>query len=199
MAEGALNWGGRLKWPGNLIWGGPPPEFILDNAIGCITVSAEYPSDPAIHIWTGIGDLPLGGTTYTGIGPDILKVEVGKASESEDARMQVTLSGLSTPEYKRAFFEFRGRVVVTVRFVYSVDGGNTWFAVPRFFRGLYSRPQMRNDTLTFEVATYEEDLDRGYEQNWSDATQRAEYPNDLGFEHLVTIAEGGELMTRWPP
>ena len=199
MAGGALDWAGKPKWPDNLIWGGPAPEFILDTAIGHLTVSAEYPSDPPIHTWTGGGDLMLGGITYTGVGPDVISVRIGQATEREDARIQVTLTGLDTPELKRAFFEFRGRVIITVRFVYSVDDGNTWRAIPRFFRGLYSRPQMRNNTLTFEVATYQEDLDRGYEQNWSDSSQRADFPGDLGFQHLVTIAEGGELMTRWPP
>ena len=197
--QDTANWPDAAVWGDASIWGPDAPDFIADDAVGHLTISAEYPSDPAIHTWTGIGDLLLGGVTYTGIGPEVVSIRIGTASEKEDARLQVTLAGINTPEYRRAFQEFSGRVVITVRFVYSEDGGKTWLTVPRFFRGLYSRPELRNDTVSFEVATYRENLDRGYEQNWSDSSQQAEYPGDRGLEHLVRIAEGADLTIRWPP
>ena len=192
--QDTANWPDASVWGDASIWGPDAPDFIAEDAIGHLTVSAEYPSDPPIHVWTGIDDLMLGGVTYAGIGPDVVDIRIGKSSEKEDARLQVTLARINTPELRRAFQEFSGRVVVTVRFVYSEDGGNTWLSVPRFFRGLYSRPTLRNDT-----ATYRENLDRGYEQNWSDSSQQAEYPGDRGFEHLLRIAEGADLTIRWPP
>jgi len=199
---GELRWGDkRAAWSKPLVFGGDLPDFISDITHGHLAVSAEYPNegDAPVHVWTGTGDLLLNGTTYTGVGPDVLEIQVGQATEREDARLQITMAGLDTPELKRAFYEFRGRVVVSVRFVYSTDGGNTWLEVPRFFRGFYSRPQLVADQLSFEVATYQEQLDRGYERNWSARSQEAEYPGDLGFEHLVSISEGADLMTRWPP
>ena len=195
-----LRWGGkRVAWGRTLAYGRVLPDFITEMTLGALTVSAEYPSDLPVHVWTGAGDLLLDGITYMGVGPDALEVRVGQASEREDARLQISMSGIDTPELRRAFFEFRGRVIVTVRFIYSNDSGNTWRAVPRFFRGLFSRPQITADQLSFEVATYQEQLDRGYERNWSNRSQEALSPGDLGFEHLVPISEGAELMTRWPP
>lgn len=197
---GAVSWGTPLNWGADVVWGGEAPAFISDEAICHLTISAEYPTgDPPVHAWTGIGDLVLGGITYTGVGPEIVSVEIGQASEKEDARLQVTLTGLDTAEVRQAFYEFRGRVVVTVRLVYSEDGGTTWLEVPRFFRGLYSRPRITSNLITFEVATYREELDRGYETNWSDSNQQADFPGDRFFEHLIPISEGGDLKIRWPP
>jgi len=196
---GAGVWGHPRKWGRTLTWGGDRPAFISEDALCQLTISATYPTDPAVHVWTGIGDLLLGGITYTGVGPEVVKVQIGQATEKEDARVQVTLTGLDTAEVRRAFYEFRGRVVVTVRLVYSEDGGTTWLEVPRFFRGLYSRPRITSNLVSFEVATYREEMDRGYETSWSNANQTAEYAGDRFFEHLIPIAEGADLAIRWPP
>lgn len=196
---GGIQWPDDINWPGAIVFGGEAPAFIPDDTICHLAVSAEYPSDPPIHAWTGIGELTLNGITYTGMSPDLISVRLGQATEKEDARLQVTLTGINTPDLRRAFYEFHGRVVVTVRLVYSTDGGVTWLEVPRFYRGLYSRPRLTSDTLTFEVATYRENLDRGYEQTWSDSNQQAEYTGDLFFRHLVRISEGADLTIRWPP
>jgi len=197
---GSPLWPGPVEWPERLVWGPDEPAFVATDAIKHLTISAEYPSDPAIHAWTGIGDLVLNGITYTGVGPEVVEIKVGKSSEKEDARMQVVLMGInSTPDLRMAFQEFRGRVIVTVRLVYSEDGGVTWLAVPRYFRGLYSQPEVRSNSVSFEVATYREELDRGYEQSWNHGNQQADYPGDRCFEHLVPIAEGQTLKSRWPP
>ena len=195
-----LRWGDkRVAWDENLAHGRVLPDFDSDTTLGALTISAEYPSDPPIYAWTGAGDLVLDGITYTGMGPDVMEVSIGQASEKEDARLQVKLTGLVTPELRDSFYEFKGRVIVTVQFVYSNDGGETWLTVPRRYRGLYSRPVFVADALSFEVATYREELDRGYEQVFSDKSQQAETLGDLFFSHLTRIAEGAELMTRWPP
>lgn len=202
MADGTgnhPNWYDSPVWAGEVIWRPDAPQFIPDDAICHLAISADYPSDPSVNAWTGLGDLELGDVTYMGIGPEVVSVKIGQAAEKEDARLSVTLVGLSDAEVRRAFYEFRGRVIVTVRLVYSTDGGNTWVEVPRLFRGLYSRPQITSNQITFEVATYREELDRGYELVWSDSNQRAEYPGDRCFEHLVPIAEGRSLSSRWPP
>jgi len=146
-------------------------------------------------VWTGVGDLTLGDDTYVGVGPEVISVRIGQATEKEDARLQVTLAGLTGPEARQAFYEFHGRVVVTVRLVYSVDGGVSWQVLPRQFSGLYSRPRIENDTVSFEVATYREQLDRGYEVVWSGKDSYGA-GDDRFFEHLTAIADGVDI--RWP-
>lgn len=198
--DGKITWGSDpVNWGADVTWGGDAPSFISDDVLAHLTISAEYPDDPPVHAWTGIGPLSLGGITYVGIGPEVVNVSIGQATEKEDARLQVTLTGLDTPVVRRAFYEFRGRVIVTVRLIYSEDGGTTWLEVPRYFRGLYSRPRITSNQITFEIAVYREQLDRGYETNWSDANQRVAYPGDLFFSHLVPISEGADLSIRWPP
>jgi len=195
-----LRWGVPLRWgEDEIAWGSDlsPAALIDRDVMSHLLIDADYVSDDSIRVWTGIGDLDLNGVTYTGIGPEVISVRIGQATEKEDARLQVTLAGLTEPETRRAFYEFRGRVVVTVRLIYSIDEGVSWLRVPRSFTGLYSRPRIQNDTVSFEVATYREQLDRGYEVEWSHANQRALHAGDNGLEHLKTIADGINLS--WPP
>lgn len=189
-----VSWGGLpLAWGGPMSWGsfGVDPE----TTIAHLAIDADYPDGSAVRVWTGVGDLTLGDDTYVGVGPEVISVRIGQATEKEDARLQVTLVGLTEPETRQAFYEFHGRVVVTVRLVYSVDGGVSWQVLPRRFSGLYSRPQIENDTVSFEVATYREQLDRGYEVVWSHENQRQD-SGDLFFQHLEAIADGVDV--RWP-
>lgn len=197
--EQEVTWGDALDWGQTLVWGGPRgvPDIVSPTAICHLLVTADYVNDPSIRVWTGQGELELGGVTYTGIGTEVISVRIGQATEKEDARLQVTLAGLTDTETRMAFYEFRGRVVVTVTLVYSNDGGETWLPLPRRFTGLYSRPQIENDTVSFEVATYREELDRGYELEWSDENQRRDFPGDAFFAHLEVISDGVNLS--WPP
>jgi len=185
-----------------LAYGGDLPDFLAEDVIGHLSISAEYPDGSRIDAWTGLGELQLDGITYTGVDPDVIDVSIGSASEKEDSRLQIRLGGIEDPEIRRQFLEFRGRVQITVRLVYSTDGGVTWRSVPRFFRGLLSRPVMTRDSYSFEVATYREDLDRGYELVWSDEQQQHDYPiddqgGDLFFAHIKTLADG--IRITWPP
>jgi len=199
ITPGGITWGGQVGWGGDVVLGGDAPAFVPDTAICHLLVTAEYPSDPTIRVWTGIGELELNGDIYMGVGPEAVSIQVGQATDKEDARLQVTLMGFDEPDTRRAFYEFKGRVRVTVQLAYSVDGGVSWQVVPRQFRGLYSRPRITSGLVSFEVATYREELDRGYEQLWSDANQQIETPGDLFFNHIKRIAEGAALTMRWPP
>ena len=190
-------WAGKFEEWGNRLesWGVEIPQFVSDAALAAYAISLEYPDDTAFHIWTGFDDLTLGGISYTAVGPDVIEVGAAQAAATGQGRMAVTLSAVQ-PEHRVKFLQDPGLVMVTVRLLYSADGGATWIAMPRFHRGELSRPQLQGGKYSIEISPYRDTLDRGYEQNWSDANQQKDYPDDLGFQHLKSLTDGIDL--RWP-
>ena len=180
-----IKWGrDTVKWGDDTaLWGREIPSFSPDEAVFAFAFSAEYPDGTAIHTWTGIGDVTVGGINYVGVGPDVVQIGEQAASLTGQGRMTVTLSAID-PDHRNLFLQDPGRVKITVRTLYSNNGGQTWLAIPRFHRGLLSRPQLQGGQYSVEVSTYRDTLNRGFEDNWSDENQQRDYPGDLGFEHL---------------
>lgn len=169
--------------------------FVADQLIAAHAISLEYPDDTAFHVWTGFDDITLGGITYTAVGPNIISIGVATTEISGQGGMTISLSAID-PEHRVKFLQDPGRVLVTLRLLYSSDGGVTWQFIPRFHRGELSRPQLQGGTYTIEISPYRDTLDRGFDQNWSHENQQQEYPGDLGFEHLTTLTDGVDI--RWP-
>ena len=193
-----LKWGSnQITW-GSLraVWGGDLPPFVAEDALAGFTFHAQYPDGSVISCWTGIGDLAVGGQTFPGIGPDIVQISSTVATGTSAGRMTISITDID-PAHRNEFLQDPGLVVVTVRLVYSDDGGVTWQNVARFFRGVISRPQLSGGIYTVEISTYQDELDRGYELTWSDEEQQTAYSGDKGFEHLKTIDDGVDF--RWPP
>lgn len=191
----------RIRWgPDGARWSGEDSgivEFVPAGRLGANTISAEYPDGTEFHVWTGIGDVTVGGITYTGVGPDVIDIGEHQVGLTGQNRMTISLSDID-PEYRNLFLQDPGRVWVTIKLIYSDDGGNTWVEIPRYIRGVAGRSQLQGGRYSVEVSTYTDTLDRGYEQVWSDESQQEVYPGDLGFAHLRTLSSGGGIDIRWP-
>jgi len=192
-----IKWGADLvKWGTDTgIWGRDLPFQAADETLFAFGISAEYPDATAYHVWTGNADLTVGGITYTAVGPDVLQIGSQQTSLTGQSRMSISLSAISA-EHRNLFLQDPGRVRITVRMLYSKNGGVTWNVIPRYHSGYLSRPQLQGGQYTIEISVYRDELNRGFEENWSDADQQRDYPGDLGFEHLKTLASG--LDIRWP-
>jgi len=163
--------------------------------IAAYAISLEYPDSTAFHVWTGFADLTVGGITYTAVGPDVVSVDPVRAGISGQGRMKLTLSAIQA-EHRIKFLQDPGLVMVTVRLLHSDNGGQSWTVLPRFHRGELSRPELNGGQYSIEISPYRDTIDRGYEQNWSDANQQKEFPGDRGLEHLKSLTDGIDL--RWP-
>jgi len=192
-----IKWGGFVKWGADqAAWGRTVAGFIPDNAILAHALSATYPDGTVIAAWTGLGDITLGGTTYTAVGPNLVRVEAFQNSlTSGQGSLRVVLSAVS-PEHLSLFITDPGQVMVTVKFLVSTDGGQNFVELPRSVTGELSRPTLQGGQYSIEVASYIDSLDRGYEQVWSQESQERDYPGDLGLEHLRSLSAGVDI--RWP-
>ena len=190
-------WGSREEFWGSLkrLWGAPTDVVEPDSDLAAYTISLEYPDETAYHVWTGFGDLSLGGIDYVGVGPDVISIGTQTAALTGQGRMSITLSAIEA-EHRAKFLQDPGKVTVTVRILYSTNGGQSWAMLNRFHRGELSRPQLQGGNYTIEISPYRDTLDRGYEQSWSDELQKQVYPGDRGFEHLQRLSEGVDI--RWP-
>ena len=149
----------------------------------------------AYHVWTGLGDLTIGGITYTGVGPGIIDIGSQTVDVGSQGRMAITLTSIDA-EHRLKFLQDPGRVTVTLRLMHSRNGGVDWILLPRFHRGELSRPQLQGGSYTIEISPYRDTLDRGYETNWSHENQQKSHPGDLGFSHLASLTDGSDI--RWP-
>jgi len=179
----------------NVLFGEEIARFIQENILFAFGISAEYPDATSYHVWTGHSDLTVGGITYTAVGPNVLQVGSQQTSLNGQARMTLVLSSIE-PEHRNLFLQDPGRVRVTVRMLYSTDGGATWNAIRRYHTGYLSRPQLRGGEYALEISVYRDELNRGFDENWSNENQQRDYPGDLGLEHLAVLASG--LDIRWP-
>jgi len=185
-----------VKWGADdALWGAELGTVIAENTLFAFGISAQYPDGTAYHVWTGNTDLTVGGITYTGVGPDVLQVGTQQASLTGQGRMSIVLSSISV-EHRNLFLQDPGRVRITVRMLYSTNHGIEWRAIAREHSGYLSRPQLQGGQYTVEIAVYRDELNRGFDENWSDAAQRRDYPGDLGLEHLKVLSSG--LDIRWP-
>lgn len=200
-----VKWGEDIVKYGadNVLYGREILRFMADETLFGFGISAEYPDDPdapddanTYHVWTGYADLTVGGITYTAVGPDVLEVGSQRASLQGQGRMSIVLSAIEV-EHRNLFLQDPGRVRITLRMLYSTDGGVNWRVIPRSHSGYLSRPQLEGGRYTLEIAVYRDETNRGFSENWSDASQQSDFPGDRGLEHMATLAAPG-LDIRWP-
>ena len=179
----------------NVLFGEEIARFLQDNILFAFGISAEYPDGTSYHVSTLHDDLTVGGITYTAVGPDVLQIGSQQTSLNGQARMTLALSSIE-PAHRSLFLQDPGRVRITVRMLYSVDGGATWQVINRFHTGYLSRPQLRGGEYAVEISIYRDELNRGFDESWSNENQERDFPGDKGLEHLAVLSSG--LDIRWP-
>jgi len=167
----------------------------LDEPLAAFAVSVEYPDGESIDVWSGLDDLELGGTLYTAAGPDVLSIGTTATALNGQNRMTLSLSAIDDSN-RAMFLQAPGKVLVTVRFLFSTNKGRSWQALDRYTRGELTRPQLSGGTYTIEISPYSDTLDRGEEASWSNENQERDFPGDKGLEHLRSLSSGQDI--RWP-
>ena len=204
-----LFWGDQ-----SLAWGGvfepyqPPAVAIFHTTIHLIE-----PDNSHVRVWDGPGELIHDSRTWVSAPPWLLDVSpptnTREPADADRVRVQIALPG-ETWEVELSRFSIvdPGVVQVIIRQVYSSDSGVTWQWTPgAYFAGVLSAPTITGPegnigrAYTFDVATKQSDLARGFVQYWDDDSQQRRYPNltprDNYFRHVQSLALGTQLQ-RWP-
>ena len=152
------------------------------------------------RVWSGLDNLDWNGEIWDGTqsanGAFVAVSPVTDKVGTPDRRASVSVA--VNAEMTRELLAIdTGPVSVFLRYLYSLDNGLTWIEAPMALAGRLSQPKFEQGLYTVEIETWSGDADRGEPKFWSDETQRAEYPDDKGFEFVRGLAQG--IDTRWPP
>ena len=158
---------------------------------------ASSATGSAAYIWQGDHDITFGGQTWTGAGGLVNISEVEGAAGPESRRAQISLNVGADPTLRTRLLVDHGPVAITIRWIKSSDGGETWTATPLQFVGRLSTSTMRDGVLTAEIETYTGDIDRGRPVTWSYEEQLRRHPGDAGLEFMRSLESGVDI--RWPP
>lgn len=196
-----------------LAWG--PGAVAHPDYIGVIRLSTlhmkEHGTTPRdVRIWTGPGELTHGGHTWLSHPPWLLGFnsidQSKKLNDRDRVTVAIALSGEVESQVSSMGLGDQPKTDVTLRMVHSRDGGITWEWTPgTLVEGVMSAPRLSRPAgdafraFTFEVATLDADVDRGYTRYWDNKTQQQLYPgeNDLFFEHVQKL-EAGAFTLHFP-
>ena len=150
-------------------------------------------SNETLRLWSGEGDIQIGGSTYRGLTVNGTQLSAITAMESvaglPDRQMRIEI--LAPEAIWRDLFDFDwGPLRVGVGFALSQDGGHTWQRLARSFSGYLSNPELNDGIFSFEVVSAISDSDQSPLQNWSEE-------RDPIFANMRELGNGFEIA--WPP
>lgn len=152
------------------------------------------------RVWGGLGQLNFAGEVWEGThsangafaAVSTIIDEAGEKAARAEASVVVPA------DHVREMLEIDvGPISVYLSYIVSRDEGRTWALAPVGLAGQLSAPSFDRGIYTAEIETWAGDADRGTPKLWSDETQKAEYPDDKGFEFVRAYEQG--LEARWPP
>ena len=206
----ALKYGDKV-----LTWGSEDTEFTVpSDAYVHTTLLMRDPDGVYTALWSGPGTLIHDGRVWSRTPLDFIRVSPFEANEQiADANRATVTLALPNEVFERQFSRFGGLADpgithVTIKRVISMDGGATWeYLEGLHIEGRVSAPRLEgldqgvSRGYTFDVATLNSDVDRGYTQHWDNDTQQQLYPNaavkDIFFEHVQALEVGAQLAN-WP-
>ena len=167
-----------------------------------------------LSLWTGIGDISISGTTYSGVGTFLDISDIEETAQISAKGLALTLSGVPSDLLSLALTEqYQGRLLTLIfgvtdlqrvfllrqsgDFVLLQDGGkvilNTDDVPAELFKGYIDQMVIDegSETSTISVAVESKliDLERGRIFRYSNQSQKAIFPNDKGLEFVDSLQD----------
>lgn len=144
-----------------------------------------------VNLWTGLGPLTWDGKTWEGNGWLTVPGTMSETTSVRATGMSLRLSGVPTTLISLVLDSARQRNRGTV-YLGFFDDHDLLIDAAKFFAGEVDKIEIdeKADDSVIMIAL-ESPLIRLNEQRelrWSHESQRADYPDDLGFEYLTFIA-----------
>ena len=147
-----------------------------------------------IYLWTGFGDLSHSNNDYIGVG-ELLGINAIEESQDLGAKgLDINLSGINgtTLLNKALTEEYQGRDV-TIKLGAFDSSGNIINNPITIFSGFMDVMTIdegaETATITLSVENKLIQLSRSNIRRYTDQDQRADHPNDDGFEYVAIMAE----------
>ena len=153
--------------------------------------SGENPDD--LNIWSGIGDLAFGGTTYTGVG-DLLSIsQVTETADISATGINVSITGIKTSFIAIAKnHEYQGRPLTVSLGAFNASG--SLIADPVIvFSGFMDTMVIKEGAATSTISVNVENklvaFERSRVRRYTAEDQKIDHPTDKGFEFVTSIVQ----------
>ena len=145
-----------------------------------------------LYLWTGLGDLTIGGITYVGTGNLLQISEVKETADIAAAGAMLTLSGVPSEILSLALEEpYQGRLCY-IKFGMLENLGNPT-SLTDLFVGYMDQMNISEqaDTCTIALAIESKliDLERPRIERYTSASQKARYAGDLAFDFIPDLQD----------
>lgn len=166
-----------------------------------------------LRLWSGIGNKTINGSTFVGVGNLLSVSSIEETAELYATGATVSLSGVPTdmislaltePYQGRKAYIYFGVLVNPVAWILANgtwrntgfwDDNATWadsgVEASKIYDGYLDQMTVdeQSDTATIAVTIENKliDLERVRVYNYTSATQKAEYPDDLGFDFVDSL------------
>ena len=128
----------------------------------------------------------------------LLPVEFSEITDSLEANDRRIQGKFRVPSGSGALFRQLAHSLINVELgrLYSTDGRN-WIKLSHPVTGVLDNMVLdKDDIISFEIITPEEDSRRGETLVVSDEAHQAEYPGDKTFEYTRPLSQGQKII--WP-
>lgn len=161
------------------------PVFLVSLAIQTIFTPpppGTVEVDPGIRLWSGVGDLVWDSWTWSGVGELGSISTVSEGSDVTANGITLSLTGIPNDLLNEGMVDIVANRIAQVYLGFmDTSGALIPDPIPAFI-GLLDEPQIdistETSTLTFSVENRLADLNRSRGGRYTDADQRARYPND---------------------
>jgi hypothetical protein len=167
-----------------------PVSDALDDAViyPFFAVDMDFDTAP-LYVWTGYGDLAIGGKTYIGVGSLISISSIQETTEMDAKGASLSMSGIPSSFLSLALSEpYQGR---ECRIYFGVtDSPSDYVEV---FSGELDQMMIEENADTCTVQVTAENilikLERPVVRRFSHEDQKARYPSDLGFQFVAALQD----------
>jgi hypothetical protein len=169
-------------------------ETAIESDLVRVAILCDLNFSSPIYLWTGIGTKTHDSKDYLGVG-DFLSVNTIQESQDLSAKgIALNLSGLSGNAIltKALSEEYQGKTV-SIKLACIDASGNIISNPVIIFDGFMDVMSIQESgstsTITLSVESKLIQLGRSNVRRYNMQDQRAEYPNDAGFDYVTVIAE----------
>lgn len=171
-------------------------EFIaeLEAETKCVALffEAEFASG-TIYYWTGYGEIPWNGQTWTGVGTIIKVSQITETSDVRADGLTFTLSGITEEIRSNILQEVRQGKPGLVYIGFINDAGEVVSDPSTVFEGRLDVPKMKDSGVTIAISlSYEtrlRDLERLRELRYTNESQQVLHAGDVGFEYVPSLQD----------
>ena len=145
-----------------------------------------------IRIWTGLGDITIGGNTYTGAGSLLSISAIEDDTDLASKGLAMSLSGMDETVLSYALNENYQNRLVTV-YMGFLSGGNESASEFVIFKGRISNLSVADDPsgniITLQAENRLIDLSRPSNLRYTSESQKHLFSGDLGLDFVANLQE----------